>query len=487
MSSGEINDLVAKTKEYREWNLQDDAGDSVISKLQVIDCKDFSEDIPEAEINDETKDDVRYLSSEIPNDEIFAIKLYLDANGVPYKSLFDIVTVANMLGKTGTENFTKEELQAFELSKLTNVTFGIENQHYADEDGHLYLVVTASGMKDQAEDTLRYIEEVLLTSDLTDRDAYLSALQKSRYQENYDYLYNSILVMQTIAIASEIPDYFLDYYMTYSMDYWSYMGSLPDSNENSIDLKLSNLGKIKSLLTHRPGAIVVTVGDAETVRLCSEGCGKILGKMNESAVKKQDYSNIYKRWKSHTAVILNGSTTQTNFDIISLANAGYEASGKLFVLQQIVSDILFEEVREKNGAYGAFAQISDEYSILFSYADPCLRETYEIFDSLGEMLRAEDITQEKLNGYILSCYGALMKQYQLGPFGTAIQSIELLLGHKSSDSIRKMLHDMKDMTPEDVKKLSAIYDRMKENGKVLSMVDVSVYNENADFFDDALR
>lgn len=482
MSKTDLNDVVEKTKAYEQWvNEEDD--DSVIAKLRVIDPTNLTEEIPTSEVKEETKDGIRYLSSEVKNDETFTVRLYLDANGIPFDSLHDVETFVQMLGNTGTKSFSKEELREFRLSNLTEVNFELIRQYYTDADSHQYLVVTATGMKDQIEDTFQYIEEVLLTSDMSDAVAIYTVLNNSRNQYLTEYNYSPISFLQPIAYAIADPNYYLDYYLEHSMDYQTYMYNILFADDAGIyDTKAENLEKIKSILLKSPGAIVVSIGDDETIEKCTEKCGKILKNMKDTKGLQQNYLNKKRYFRQHTGIINNSQYVQYNCSVISLKDAGYEKNGKLCVLGKIASDVLFNIVREKNQAYFAQASISDSFVVLLSIADPCVKETFDVYDSLGDTLRNMEFTKEQIDGYILSCYALIMPHY--GPVGTAEFSIENVLFHANAEIYSDLIHEMKSMTPGDVKDLAAVLDILAEKGKKFTIGNQDVLEENTDFFDE---
>ena len=82
-----------------------------------------------------------------------------------------------------------------------------------------------------------------------------------------------------------------------------------------------------------------------------------------------------------------------------------KVSGIDICTSKIISlDYLWNEVRVKNGAYGAGMLVSMQGTYkYYSYRDPKTAETFANFENSPKWLRSKKLTQRELDNYIISC------------------------------------------------------------------------------------
>ena len=89
--------------------------------------------------------------------------------------------------------------------------------------------------------------------------------------------------------------------------------------------------------------------------------------------------------------------------------AGYEYGGKLLVLKNIIDlEYLWNMVRVQGGAYGcgcSFLRSGSMY--MYSYRDPNLSSTIEIYDKTSEFLKNFDADEKAMTGYIIGAINSL--------------------------------------------------------------------------------
>ena len=484
MDSERLQQIASETKAYREW-MQKDTGEDEIKKLQVINIQDLPESSDTVPLKDETRDGIRYVSSEVPDSDTFSFTMYLNAGGIIYDSLLDAAILPYMLGNVKTANYSKKSLRSFRLTKLTSVEFSLERQYYDDEPCNQYLVVSAYGMKDQLADTLTYIEEVLFTSDLNDYEGILYA-GVDAYNAFYKTFLSADFVMLAGA-AAESEDKFLEYHMMGSGEYFNNLYQLCfNYSEDLLSAKATKFNSIMKNILHSSKMIVSSVGDGEVIAESEKKVAGMLDKLNPNAVLQQDYSKYFAKWKKHVAII-GAYDVAYNLQAINLKKIGKEDDGKAFLMGMIAAEkFLFPTIREQNNAYGVEALFLDDLGMIVSISDPNIAETYQAYGALGEQMSNLSITQEEIDGYVLSAYSMLM-EYS-GPMTTAENNIHALLSHTDTDRQRKFLHTLKSMTPEDVKEYASMFDQLCEQGTYITMASDAMFAKYPDLvFEQEIR
>ena len=89
--------------------------------------------------------------------------------------------------------------------------------------------------------------------------------------------------------------------------------------------------------------------------------------------------------------------------------AGYEYGGKMLVLKNIIDlEYLWNMVRVQGGAYGcgcSFLRSGSMY--MYSYRDPNLSSTIEIYDKTSQFLKNFDADEKAMTGYIIGAINSL--------------------------------------------------------------------------------
>lgn len=106
----------------------------------------------------------------------------------------------------------------------------------------------------------------------------------------------------------------------------------------------------------------------------------------------------------NVAVEVPGSM-QYNYLVLPTKETGFAYSGKTDVMTAMVSDkLMIPVMRFQYSAYDASAGMGKRNLIVSTYRDPNLATTYEVFGQLGGMIRALDLTQDDLDGYITGAF-----------------------------------------------------------------------------------
>src|SRR5699024_1460514 len=82
---------------------------------------------------------------------------------------------------------------------------------------------------------------------------------------------------------------------------------------------------------------------------------------------------------------------------------GAEYSGTMDVLSNVISNqYLHNHIRAKGGAYGSGIRMGRTgRAITYSYRDPHLKNTLEVYQGIGEFIRKMEISERDLKDFII--------------------------------------------------------------------------------------
>lgn len=184
------------------------------------------------------------------------------------------------------------------------------------------------------------------------------------------------------------------------------------------------------------------------------------------------------------ALIIDGNIQYNN--VIATADdmglTGYDAS--LSAIASLVSDqVLVPVLRDQPGVYTPVNEmIADNGSMwLLSYRDPNVKETFDVYESLSDVIAQMDVDQDTLDGYIMSSYSELAKPQ--GELAGAISAISDTLNEKAADRKLDYMRQLKAVTPDTVKAPAEIYQKAWENGVRSTAGSAAAINANTELYD----
>ena len=159
----------------------------------------------------------------------------------------------------------------------------------------------------------------------------------------------------------------------------------------------------------------------------------------------------------HTAIVTGGNIVY-NIAAVDLEAAGFDRNdGGLQVIQEILNNkLLYPELRVKNSAYGGYCLKNDYLLGFYSYRDPKVAETYQVYASTADFLQDLSISESELEGYQISSYSQV--NAPIGPLSTALRGIQDKINHQDTreESLR-LIRDIKAFTPADIKKYISLF------------------------------
>ena len=485
MTDAEISALVEKTADYDAWIAKNDTV-SLVDKVQKVKASKLPEEYPTAAVNDRTENDVRYITSELESDEIFAVNIYLDASYLPFELLNYADTLTILAGTMGTEHYTAEEFLRRLQSETQNIGMTLAPLYYQDQPEKLYLCLNISGLSEQIESSFELLEELLLYSKFDDHNEIrTSAAGDANLLDLFLQLQPETAV-QALVDARMNPAHAYELYLAFSSEYAAYINGVAAMSDAELDTYSKQLYQAREYLMNRKGAIVAAVGDSGNLDLCLKKADALLDKLEAKTGKAEDIFSKLPKLGDNVALCIPG-TVQYDYQCLNFEDAGIEANGKLYAVNKLVLDkVLYPEIRFRNNAYSAQCKCMDTYIYMDSYRDPNVQETYDIFSQVGERLRTMDITQEELDGYIIAAYSGLAGKQ--GPVTQALNAVEsCMLGSKEGERMQRYIQELKQLKTEDLQELSAVYDLISSKGARVAGVSETLIDQNAGLFDQILK
>jgi Zn-dependent M16 (insulinase) family peptidase len=191
----------------------------------------------------------------------------------------------------------------------------------------------------------------------------------------------------------------------------------------------------------------------------------ILDKFRAKLSNKKPVSQYmeFKENQLNEAVIIP-SRVQYVVKTANYRKAGFEYSGKMMVLANILrTGYLWNNIRVQGGAYGGGASF-DRNGVfsLWSYRDPHLKRTVDIYEGVADYLENLDLSEEELTKAIIATIGSLDKP--LTPAEKGGRVIGMHLTGLTQNDLQKERDEVLSTTVDDLRKFAKMFrDGMKQN------------------------
>lgn len=474
MSSEEIDQLVASSQEFMEW-ANTPASSEVLSKVINMKVKDLPEEQRHYDITEETEDDVRYLSAPTETDGVIYSELMLDGSAIPIEQLRDVQTCLSLMGGLDTKNHTKEEVSTLITRYLSDLSMELNGASGYQNKGYKAAEISWKGLKEDAKPATETLSEILFDTDFSDTETIKNLLVRSEsdFTNRIDDDPLTVQINRSLAMVNEYSAY-----DEYTSDYGMYthdqeLIKLADTDPKELTRRLTTA---QTLLLNRTDATVLLAGDQNTITSYKKGIQQIMDAMTAEKREKIDYTSIMIPRRNEG--IINNSTVQMNMLITD--NSKY--SGKSGVISMLIDDAyMLPQLRNALGAYGAYSIFGPSHVGFYTYRDPNLERSYEIFAGLPEFLRTADLTQEDVDGYIIGRYSSISR-----PFGLLTGAMKAMKDPMIGCSEEMRLQWMKDAkatTVEDIRASADIWDTLTQNGVRSSSGTESSLKSSSELFD----
>jgi hypothetical protein len=475
MTQEEIAEIVARTNETEE---ADPNINEYIKSVNVSNADTLREELDnyqpkEYPYTDETTDHVRHLIAVSDNDRVSKAAIYFDVSAFDEEQLQYLSLYSNLMDELPTVDHSAAEISGM-LARYADMGF-----QFIAEDDLVYYLCEMTMLDEDVENAYEALHERLFESDFGDAEDLKTLVQRQEKELEASIRDTPTIFMSKRARAKADKDYAM-LESVCGLTYYEFLKQVEAELEKDPQQVVSRLEEAVTLLENKQNASSVFVGDEETIRryqAASKKFFELIPYEERTAAK-----HVYTVPEANEAFIIDSSV---NYNMIyaDMDLAGTTADGALFVTQNIVYDkILIPQLRYNKGAYGVAIGLDENEILITSIYDPQLKDTYDTYANIGEELSNLELTEEELEGYIVSTFvGAAVRRTDMTDrYHFLTQMI------CDTDQVRnsyECLTEILDTTVEKVKAYVSVYDVLGNDGGKITMGKKSDILANADLFD----
>ena len=460
MTAEEIGAIVAQTAKMGEQKADDSA--QYVAQLQAVTVDSLPVERRIYDITDTIGEDgVRELGITAEVTGVGQALLLLDAAALPQEDIHWFKLYTYLLGKLDTLQRDNAALAA----QMTRYLYGREMRISVlsganNDECHPKLRVNFIAIDEDLAPAWDLVYEVLFETSLTDAAKVRDVVSQVKTALKTNITNNAYSILAYRAFASANPGFAYFNYANF-LDYYAFLEQAETLLEQEPQQALDKLVQVREALRSRTNAITGFAGNPDSHAANRSGRDSFLARLNADTREPAVYS--FPAIPASEALVID-SAVQYNMIFATFEQLGLEDYvGSLDALTGLVSDAyLYPLLRDQYGAYGVIHAASDDGVYILSYRDPNIVETFDVYGSLAEKLAAGELSEDTLQGYILSAYSG----YALSR-GELSGALSAMVNHADGRSQQIMLDRMqqlKEVTPEQIKEYAALYRALYEKG-----------------------
>ena len=476
MSEEELQAIIDSTNASDE----EPANTDMINALTAVNVDSLPEEARMYELHDTTNEDgIRLVDAVASVDGVAQTSIYLDASGLSQDQIHWFMLYTDLLGELDTDQHTKEEMDVLLQRYLyqCEIRPALLNQ---DDGFKVYLKSAFISQDQDLEAAYNTLEEVLFRTQFTNSTKLLEKIQaqKTSLRSTINSTAYNIMVYRAAAVNNPLYRY---YNYQHFLEYYDFLCAVEEAMQSAPDAVIASLTELQSQLRNNTNAICLSAGNEASIEANHAAALAFLAKLNHEPVEAVTYDLPVPA--SREALIID-SNVQYNILLASMDDVGLTAyDAKLDAISNLISDLyLLPMLRDQYGVYGAYCQAADEIGLfMFSYRDPNIVETFDVYDSIPGQFDGMNVDQETLNGYILSAYsGYARSDGELT--GATTAALNLLDGHPQEEKLAHM-RELKSLTAETFAASADMFRSLVDHGIRSTAGGASAIQAHADLYD----
>lgn len=437
MNKSQIKQLIQANLRLKAWQEEPDSEEDLL-KIPLLSLDDVNPQAESVPCEKESLANYTLLKHPLQTNGIVYLKSYFDLAHATQNDLPWIKLYTQLLGQLDTENYNYGELD----NEIRNHTGGIKltleiiNSYQTPDDIIPKLIFSGKAVAAKMPQLVDLAHEYMQNTVFNNPNRIKSLIReiKASTEEFVIMRGVSVTINRMFAPFSQLHNW-KD--KIAGLDYLHFLTDLEKNLDQDIDQIIGELNWVKTHYFNLPNAVFSLTANPDLMAQCEKNLAPLLSKLSPEA-----YEAVPDEFE--TKAINEGIAAPIKIQYVvkggNFFRKGYSYSGKLRVLSNILSnEFLYKEIRVKGGAYGCAAGFTpDGYQYFYSYRDPNLRETLDVYNRVPEFIRSFQCNKREMDKYILGEISQM--DYPKTPEASGAQSdLDFITGFTQED--RQQIRD----------------------------------------------
>lgn len=327
----------------------------------------------------------RVFTSYLNSGDIIRTSFYFDISQLEFSKFPIFGIYLNLINQISTKKHKFDELAFIKKSYFDQLNYGVSYMydHHQNKQYNLFYLA-AKYLESDSNKVSEILTELVSEIDFSDQERikYLLSEQLDSIKESIEEnpLENSVLIAQSYLSAVDKINF-----ETHSLPVLKLIKKILANFETEFPILEKELTLIHSYIYSQNA--LCNFGISKEIETQATGhLNSLVKELKINLVSKEKIQNLNSEFFEVPNKDLNlfyNSNSDTNFNILGLKYSSLNAEDKqvIKILEPYMFQYLWENIRVKNGAYGAFWTLNKNYNygVFGSYSDPKVTETYKTY------------------------------------------------------------------------------------------------------------
>lgn len=480
MSEAEIGQIVESTNA----ETPDTDNSAYLDALQAVTVASLPEEMKLYLVTDEADElDVRHIDVRAGVAGIGMADIFLDASGLPQADLHWAKLYLDMLCDLDTESHDRAALATLMSRYLYGEDIGLTITETPDGGYQPYLSMCWIALDEDLDEGYELMRELLFETKLDDPEKLLEQIQSVRAGKKSAINRNPASTLLVRSLARDSEKFAYQAYVG-GLDYYAFLDQAEQLMLNDPAAAMAKLQGIQAYFNNRTNAVMLFAGNRRSIVLNRTLSDRFLSTLDAKEIAPAQYD--FPVPARREALVID-SGAQYNLLSASFGALGLEEyDGALSAVNTLITDaLLMPLLRDQYGVYTPICSTYDDDGLyIYAYRDPNIAETFDVLDTLPELIAGMDVDQATLDGCILACYsGYAMPQ---GELSGAISAATKVMQGKPQNEPLAWMRQLKQVTPETFRAYADMFSRLCEYGGRDTAGGAAAISEHAELFDSVL-
>lgn len=371
----------------------------ILAQIPLLQREDISPEPSKITFTQKEQDGVSYVYMPLQTKGIDYVEILFDAKDLPE----DLIPYSGLLAEVLTKLDTDETDFATLPKKIDKIFGGLSfsNDIYSKNQQE-YRAFVAINFKILSEDLQRafdFIKESIFHSDFSAVQSLKKIVQSAKlkgeaYFQNQAHLAAIYRSRAAVSAGAAVKE------KTSGIDYFRFLAEIEQLLESNPQLVAEQLEKTAKLIFVQENVTAILGCEPDHAKTVEKTFLNFVHELHTKECRGEVQGFVSEPRKEAFSI---ASRVQYNIKSWDLAEMQQKYNGKMQVLKTILTlEYLWTHIRIQGGAYGCGCNFQRNGGIYFySYRDPNLKGTYEIYDHLWEEIAHFQADERQMTKYLL--------------------------------------------------------------------------------------
>lgn len=398
MTSDEKQQFIADKMALSAFQSAEDTPE-ILAQIPLLQREDISVEPQKISFTEKEQDGVSYVQVPLQTKGIDYVEICFDTNTLPEELIPYSGLLAEILSKLDTDktdfaSLPKRIDQIFGGLSFSNDIYSKNQKEYRALIGINFKVLS-----EDLHNAFDFIKEIIFSSDFTAVQSLKKIIQSAKLKgesffQNQAHLAAIYRSRSAVSAGAAVKE------QTSGIAYFRFLTEMEKLLDENPEFVSTQLKKTARLVFNKENVTAILGCDATHADILEKTFVEFVRELKTEECRGEE--NFFMATPKQEAFSI-ASRVQYNIKAWDLADMQQKYSGKMQVLKTILTlEHLWTHIRIQGGAYGCGCNFQRNGSIYFySYRDPNLKDTYEVYDHLWEEIAYFQADEREMTKYLL--------------------------------------------------------------------------------------